>query len=215
MTRPLRIGIGGPVGCGKTTLILRLCEALRNEFSIAVVTNDIYTQADALMLANARALPADRILGVATGTCPHTAVRDDTSANLDAIQNLEQRFPDLDSVFVESGGDNLAAAFSPELVDAWIALLDVAGGDDVPGKGGPGTAISDVLVINKTDLAPYVGASLERMEDDATSARQGKPLLFTNLRNREGVDKVVLWVTEYLAKPRDAAAVDGRITPTV
>jgi urease accessory protein len=214
MTRALRIGVGGPVGCGKTTLILRLCESMRNDFDIAVVTNDIYTQADSFALTEAGALPADRIVGVATGTCPHTAVRDDTSANLDAIQRFEQRFADLDLLFVESGGDNLAAAFSPELVDAWIAMLDVAGGDDVPGKGGPGIVASNLLIINKTDLAPFVGASLERMKIDAQSARKDKPLLFCNLRNAEGVDKIVLWLTEHLAEPRDPATIDGRITPS-
>jgi urease accessory protein len=194
MSEPVRIGVGGPVGSGKTALIERLCRRMAGEFSIAVVTNDIYTKEDAEFLIRAGVLPKDRIIGVETGGCPHTAIREDTSINQEAIQRLIERFPGLDLIFVESGGDNLAAGFSPELVDAFIYVIDVAGGDKIPRKGGPGITRSDLLVINKIDLAPYVGASLEVMDRDARRMRENKPFLFTNLITGEGVDKIIEWI---------------------
>ena len=188
------IGVGGPVGSGKTALLDGLCKSMRDRYSIAVVTNDIYTYEDAEYLMRSGALPLDRIRGVQTGGCPHTAIREDTSINHEAIEDTIARFPDLQIVFLESGGDNLAASFSPELVDCSIYVVDVAGGDKVPRKGGPGVTRSDLLVINKIDLAPYVGADLDVMEHDATASRHGKPIVFTNLKTGEGLDRVVAWI---------------------
>jgi urease accessory protein len=186
-----RIGIAGPVGSGKTALLDALCKAMRTVSQIAVVTNDIYTQEDAQFLVRSQALESDRILGVETGGCPHTAIREDASINLAAIGQLEQRFTDLDLVFLESGGDNLAATFSPELVDLTIYVIDVAAGDKIPRKGGPGITKSDLLVINKIDLAPMVGADLGVMERDAKKMRGDKPFVFTNLKTREGLQAVI------------------------
>ncbi len=186
-----RIGVAGPVGSGKTALVEVLCKAMRDRYHLAVVTNDIYTQEDAQFLVRSQALERDHIVGVETGGCPHTAIREDASMNLAAIEDLEQRFFDLDLVFVESGGDNLAATFSPELVDLTIYVIDVAGGDKIPRKGGPGITKSDLLVINKIDLAPYVGASLEIMERDAKKMRGNKPFVFTNLKTGQGVTTVI------------------------
>ena len=193
---PLRVGIGGPVGSGKTALTLSLCRALRDRLQIAVVTNDIYTEEDAQFLVRHEALAPERIIGVETGGCPHTAIREDASINLEAVERLARRFPDLDVVFVESGGDNLAATFSPELSDYTIYVIDVAAGDKIPRKGGPGITRSDLLVINKIDLAPYVGASLDVMERDARRMRAERPFVFTNLKSGEGLDAVVQRVAE-------------------
>jgi len=190
----LRVGVAGPVGSGKTALVDALCKRMRERFNIAVVTNDIYTKEDAQFLMRSGALPTERIVGVETGGCPHTAIREDASLNLQAIDDLMQKFPRLDMVLVESGGDNLAATFSPELADITIYVIDVAGGDKIPRKGGPGITKSDLLVINKIDLAPYVGASLEVMERDARIQRGAKPFLFTNIRQGVGVDDVVAFV---------------------
>ena len=189
-----RVGIAGPVGSGKTALLDALCKAMRVSKQIAVVTNDIYTQEDAQFLVRSQALESDRILGVETGGCPHTAIREDASMNLAAIEQLEQRFTDLDLVFLESGGDNLAATFSPELVDLTIYVIDVAAGDKIPRKGGPGITKSDLLVINKIDLAPQVGANLGVMERDAKKMRGDKPFVFTNLKTKEGLNAVVDFV---------------------
>ena len=194
MSEPLRVGIGGPVGAGKTTLVEQLCRKLSNEYEVAVVTNDIYTQEDAEILWRAQALPEDRIVGVETGGCPHTAIREDASMNLAAIDALNLRFPELEVVIVESGGDNLSATFSPELVDLTIYVIDVAAGEKVPRKGGPGITRSDLLIINKTDLAPYVGASLDVMESDTRRMREDSPFVFTNLKTGEGLDTVVDFV---------------------
>ena len=191
---PLKIGIGGPVGSGKTALIERLCRSMRGRYQIGVVTNDIYTREDAEFLTRCGALDPERILGVETGGCPHTAIREDASHNLDAIRELLRRFPDLDLIFVESGGDNLASSFSPELVDSTVFVIDVAAGDKIPRKGGPGILRSDLLVINKIDLAPHVGADLGVMERDARRMRGGMPFLFTNLISLEGLDRVVDWI---------------------
>jgi urease accessory protein len=191
-----RIGIAGPVGSGKTALLDALCKSLREEYQIAVVTNDIYTQEDAQFLVRSQALSSDRILGVETGGCPHTAIREDASINLTAIEELEHRFANLDLVFLESGGDNLAATFSPELVDLTIYVIDVAAGDKIPRKGGPGITKSDLLVINKIDLAPLVGADLEVMERDAKKMRGSKPFVFTNLKTKEGLDFVVNFIQQ-------------------
>ena len=188
---PLRVGIGGPVGSGKTALTLWLCRTMRERWQVAVVTNDIYTEEDAQFLVRNEALAPERILGVETGGCPHTAIREDASINLEAVDRLARRFPDLDVVFVESGGDNLAATFSPELSDFTIYVIDVAAGDKIPRKGGPGITKSDLLVINKVDLAPYVGASLEVMDRDARRMRSDRPFLFTNLRTGDGVPEIV------------------------
>lgn len=193
---PIRIGIGGPVGSGKTALVEKLCFALRDRLSLAVVTNDIYTREDAEFLVRAQALTPDRILGVETGGCPHTAIREDASLNVDAIAELEARFHPLDLILVESGGDNLAATFSPELVDSCIYVIDVAEGDKIPRKGGPGITRSDLLVINKIDLAPYVGADLEVMARDAKRMRGDKPFLFTNLRTGEGLNAILTWLED-------------------
>ena len=191
---PLRVGVGGPVGSGKTALLDALCKRMRGDYGIAVVTNDIYTQEDAQFLIRSEALPADRIIGVETGGCPHTAIREDASMNLAAIEDLQQRFGELDLIFVESGGDNLSATFSPELADLTIYVIDVAEGEKIPRKGGPGITRSDLLVINKIDLAPHVGASLEVMEADTRRMRGDRPFVFTNLRRGDGVDEVVRFV---------------------
>jgi urease accessory protein len=188
---PLRIGVGGPVGSGKTALLDALCKALRDRYQVAVVTNDIYTREDAEFLIRSQALPAERIVGVETGGCPHTAIREDASMNLAAVEDLQIRFPDLDLVFIESGGDNLAATFSPELADLTIYVIDVAEGEKIPRKGGPGITRSDLLVINKIDLAPYVGASLEVMERDSERMRGERPFVFTNLRTGQGLERIL------------------------
>jgi len=191
---PLRVGVAGPVGSGKTALVDALCKTLRDRYQMAVVTNDIYTREDAEFLLRSGALAADRIVGVETGGCPHTAIREDASINVDAIERLIGRFPALDLILVESGGDNLAATFSPELVDLTLYVIDVAAGDKIPRKGGPGITKSDLLVINKTDLAPHVGASLEVMDRDARKMRGDRPFVFTNLKKRDGLDQVVAFV---------------------
>ncbi|WP_016952879.1 urease accessory protein UreG [Anabaena sp. PCC 7108] len=193
-----RVGVAGPVGSGKTALVDALCKALRAQYNLAVVTNDIYTQEDAQFLVRSQALESDRILGVETGGCPHTAIREDASMNLAAIEQLEEKFTDLDLVFLESGGDNLAATFSPELVDLTIYVIDVAAGDKIPRKGGPGITKSDLLVINKTDLAPYVGADLGVMERDAKKMRDAKPFIFTNLKTQAGLADVIEFVTTHI-----------------
>ncbi|MFN5891619.1 MAG: urease accessory protein UreG [Dolichospermum sp.] len=190
----LRVGVAGPVGSGKTALVDALCKNLREKYQLAVVTNDIYTQEDAQFLVRSQALESDRILGVETGGCPHTAIREDASMNLAAIEQLEEKFTNLDLVFLESGGDNLAATFSPELVDLTIYVIDVAAGDKIPRKGGPGITKSDLLVINKTDLAPYVGADLNVMELDAKKMRGDKPFVFTNLKTQTGLRDVIQFV---------------------
>jgi len=190
----VRIGIAGPVGSGKTALAEKLAARLSREYSIAVVTNDIYTKEDAEYLVRSGVLPPERIVGVETGGCPHTAIREDASMNLEAIRRLQERFPDLEIILVESGGDNLAAVFSPELVDAYIYVIDVAEGDKIPRKGGPGITRSDLLLINKIDLAPYVGADLSVMDRDTKRMRGERPYLFTNLRAGEGVEDVVRWI---------------------
>jgi urease accessory protein len=195
-SQPLRIGIGGPVGSGKTALTLALCRALRVRRRLGVVTNDIYTAEDAQFLVRHDALAPERIIGVETGGCPHTAIREDASINLEAIDRLTERFPDLDIVFVESGGDNLAATFSPELSDLTIYVIDVAAGDKIPRKGGPGITRSDLLVINKIDLAPYVGASLEVMDRDARKMRGARPFVFTNLKSGEGLAAVIDFIEQ-------------------
>jgi urease accessory protein len=192
---PLRIGVGGPVGSGKTALMDALCKRLRETCNIAAITNDIYTKEDAEFLTRSGALAPDRILGVETGGCPHTAIREDASINLAAVAELRARFPDLDVVLIESGGDNLAATFSPELADLTIYVIDVAAGDKIPRKGGPGITRSDLLVINKIDLAPMVGASLEVMDRDARRMRGTRPFVFTNMRSHEGLDTVVEFIS--------------------
>ena len=194
----LRVGIAGPVGSGKTALVDALCKAMRDRYSIAVVTNDIYTQEDARFLIRSQALERDRILGVETGGCPHTAIREDASINLVAIEQLEQRFADLNLMFVESGGDNLAATFSPELVDLAIYVIDVAAGDKIPRKGGPGITKSDLLVINKIDLASRVGADLSIMERDAEKMRGDKPFVFTNLKTKQGLHSIIEFIHRHI-----------------
>ncbi|MGR3837157.1 MAG: urease accessory protein UreG [Cognatishimia sp.] len=191
MNGPLRVGIGGPVGAGKTTLTARLSEALKSQFSIGVITNDIYTQEDAEALMRMQILPQDRIIGVETGGCPHTAIREDASINLAAVAEMQNRHSDLEIVLIESGGDNLSATFSPELVDVTIYVIDVAAGEEIPRKGGPALTRSDILVINKTDLAPYVGASLDVMDRDAKKSRADRPYVFTNLKRGEGVSEIL------------------------
>jgi urease accessory protein len=194
--QPLRIGIGGPVGSGKTALLDLLCKAMRDTYQIAVVTNDIYTQEDAMFLTASNALAADRIIGVETGGCPHTAIREDASMNLAAIEDLSQKFNNLDIIFVESGGDNLSATFSPELADLTIYVIDVAEGEKIPRKGGPGITRSDLLIINKIDLAPYVGASLEIMESDTKRMRGEKKFVFTNLKKSIGLEKIINFIVK-------------------
>ncbi|QQZ29381.1 urease accessory protein UreG [Thiothrix subterranea] len=191
MSNPLRVGVGGPVGSGKTALLDALCKAMRDTYDIAVVTNDIYTQEDAQFLMRSEALPVERIVGVETGGCPHTAIREDASMNLAAVEDLQIRFPDLDLIFIESGGDNLSATFSPELADLTIYVIDVAEGEKIPRKGGPGITRSDLLVINKIDLAPYVGASLEVMESDSKRMRGERPFVFTNLKEKLGLQTII------------------------
>src|SRR5579885_657321 len=193
---PLRIGIGGPVGSGKTALMDALCKALRDDYEIAAITNDIYTKWDAEFLTRSGALPPDRIAGVETGGCPHTAIREDASMNLAAIAAMRARFPGLELVLIESGGDNLAATFSPELADLTIYVIDVAAGDKIPSKGGPGITRSDLLVINKVDLAPHVGASLTKMQNDAKRMRGARPFVMTNLRQGEGLEAIVRFIEQ-------------------
>ena len=188
---PVRIGVGGPVGSGKTALLEALCKVMRDSYDIAVVTNDIYTREDQEILIRAEALPADRIIGVETGGCPHTAIREDASMNLAAVADLQEKFPDLDAVFIESGGDNLSATFSPELADLMIYVIDVSEGEKIPRKGGPGITKSDLLVINKIDLAPYVGASLEVMEADTRRMRGERPYVMSNLKEGQGLQQVI------------------------
>ena len=190
----VKIGVGGPVGSGKTALIERLTRKMSEQYSICVVTNDIYTKEDAEFLIKNSSLPPERIVGVETGGCPHTAIREDCSMNLEAVEELAERFPDVRIIFIESGGDNLSATFSPDLADATIYVIDVAQGEKIPRKGGPGVTRSDLLVINKTDLAPLVGASLEVMARDSERMRNGRPFMFTNLMSLEGVDRVIEWI---------------------
>lgn len=196
--KPLKIGIGGPVGSGKTALIEKLCKRMRDTYELAAITNDIFTREDAEILTRLEALPQERILGVETGGCPHTAIREDISANLEAVEQITAEFTTLDILFLESGGDNLAAFFSPELVDAAIYVIDVAGGDKIPRKGGPGITRSDLLIINKIDLAEYVGADLSVMERDTKQMRGEKPAVFTNLRKSEGLEDVISWIQREL-----------------
>jgi len=193
----IKIGVAGPVGSGKTALIERLSRSMSKDYSLAVITNDIYTKEDAEFLTHNSLLPAERIIGVETGGCPHTAIREDASMNLEAVEEMANRFPDVDIIFIESGGDNLSATFSPDLADVTIFVIDVAEGDKIPRKGGPGITRSDLLVINKIDLAPYVNASLEVMEHDARKMRKGNPFVFTNLMSLEGLDSVIGWIKKY------------------
>ncbi len=204
---PLRVGIGGPVGSGKTALCEMLCKKMRDAYEMAVITNDIYTKEDMEILLRADALPSERLMGVETGGCPHTAIREDASINLEAIARMSADFPELDLILVESGGDNLAATFSPELSDLTIYVIDVAGGEKIPRKGGPGITRSDLLIINKTDLAPHVGANLEVMASDAKKMRGDRPFVFTNLRKGDGVDEVIAFIrTQGLLDQGKAAA---------
>ncbi|CAG2149640.1 Urease accessory protein UreG [compost metagenome] len=191
---PLRVGVGGPVGSGKTTLLEMLCKAMRDRYDLVAITNDIYTKEDQRLLTISGALPAERIMGVETGGCPHTAIREDASINLEAVDRMLAKFPDADIVFIESGGDNLAATFSPELSDLTIYVIDVAGGEKIPRKGGPGITKSDLLVINKTDLAPYVGASLEIMEADARKMRGERPFVMGSVKAGQGLDQVIAFI---------------------
>jgi urease accessory protein len=193
---PLRVGIGGPVGAGKTTLTEKLCKAMRGQYSLAVITNDIYTREDALILSRLQALSEDRIMGVETGGCPHTAIREDASLNLSAAREMSARFPDLDVIFIESGGDNLAATFSPDLADITLYVISVCQGEKIPRKGGPAITRSDLLIINKTDLAPHVGADLEIMRQDASRQRGARPFVFTDLSRQRGLDDVVSFIAE-------------------
>ena len=194
---PLRVGIGGPVGAGKTTLTEMLCKAMRDRYSVAVVTNDIFTKEDELILNRVQALPEDRIIGVETGGCPHTAIREDASINLSAIAEMRRRFPDLDVVFIESGGDNLAATFSPDLADITLYVIDVAAGEKIPRKGGPGITRSDLLIINKMDLAPHVGANLDVMRSDTEKQRGSRPFVFTDMRRRVGLEQIIDFVETF------------------
>lgn len=196
MANPLRVGVGGPVGSGKTALLDALCKAMRDDYEIAVVTNDIYTKEDAQFLMRSEALPVERIVGVETGGCPHTAIREDASMNLAAVEDLQVRFPELDVIFIESGGDNLSATFSPELADLTIYVIDVAEGEKIPRKGGPGITRSDLLVINKIDLAPYVGASLAVMESDSKRMRGERPFVFSNLKEQQGLQTIINFIVE-------------------
>jgi urease accessory protein len=202
---PLRVGVGGPVGSGKTALVEALCKRLRDNYDIYVITNDIYTKEDQLILTRAQALPAERIMGVETGGCPHTAIREDASMNLAAVAEMSRKFPHAELCFIESGGDNLAATFSPELADLTIYVIDVAAGEKIPRKGGPGIARSDLLVINKIDLAPLVGANLKIMEADALRMRAKRPFIFTNLKSGEGVDQIASFIIERGGLARSAA----------
>jgi urease accessory protein len=204
-TCPLRVGIGGPVGSGKTALVEALCKRLRDDYDIYVITNDIYTKEDQLILTRAEALPAERIMGVETGGCPHTAIREDASMNLAAIEDMSRKFPHAELCFIESGGDNLAATFSPELADLTIYVIDVAEGEKIPRKGGPGITRSDLLVINKIDLAPLVGANLDVMKEDAQKMRVNRPFIFTNLRSGEGADQIADFIIEQGGLTRSAA----------
>ena len=198
MTRNyIKIGIAGPVGSGKTALIERLTSKLSTKYSLGVITNDIYTQEDAEFLTKNSLLPKDRIIGVETGGCPHTAIREDASMNLEAVEELAERFPDIEIIFIESGGDNLSATFSPDLADVTLFVIDVAEGDKIPRKGGPGITRSDLLVINKIDLAPYVNADLNVMERDSKKMRQGKPFVFTNLMKDKGLENIIGWIKKY------------------
>lgn len=197
MRNYIKIGVAGPVGAGKTALIERLTRKMANDYSVAVITNDIYTKEDAEFLTKNSRLPAERIMGVETGGCPHTAIREDASMNLEAVDEMVARFPDIEIVFIESGGDNLSATFSPDLADVTLFVIDVAQGEKIPRKGGPGITRSDLLVINKTDLAPHVGASLEVMQRDASRMRQGQPFIFTNLMTQENLDGVIGWIEKY------------------
>jgi urease accessory protein len=194
---PLRVGIGGPVGSGKTTLTEKLCKAMRDKYSVAAITNDIYTKEDALILNRLQALPEDRIMGVETGGCPHTAIREDASINLAAIDEMNKRFPDLDVIFIESGGDNLAATFSPELADITLYVISVCQGEKIPRKGGPAITKSDLLIINKSDLAPHVMADLSIMESDTQKARAGRPYVFTDLLRQKGVSDIVSFLEKH------------------
>jgi urease accessory protein len=198
MNKPIRIGIGGPVGSGKTALVDALCKTMREQYRLAVITNDIFTREDMEFLVRSEALPPDRIIGVQTGGCPHTAIREDASLNFDALDEMTARHPGLDIVFLESGGDNLAASFSPELVDASIYVIDVSGGDKIPRKGGPGVTRSGLLVINKIDLAPHVGADLGVMARDAKTMRGERPFVFTNLKTGDGLQDVASWIRREL-----------------
>jgi urease accessory protein len=210
-TQPLRVGIGGPVGSGKTALTLALCKAMRDKYEVAAVTNDIYTQEDAQFLVRNEALPPERIIGVETGGCPHTAIREDASINLEAVNRLARTFGNLDVVFVESGGDNLAATFSPELSDLTLYVIDVAAGDKIPRKGGPGIMKSDLLIINKIDLAPYVGASLEVMDRDARKMRGERPFQFSNLKTGQGLEEIVRFIeTQGMLKPKSAGSLENQ-----
>ncbi|MFT4727609.1 MAG: urease accessory protein [Granulosicoccus sp.] len=206
---PLRVGLGGPVGTGKTSLLNALCKHMRSDYSIAVVTNDIYTREDADFLVRSQALPSDRIIGVETGGCPHTAIREDASMNLAAIDQLQERFSDLDIVFIESGGDNLAATFSPELADLTLYIIDVAQGEEIPRKGGPGITRSDLLVINKTDLAPYVEVSLDVMRSDTARMRAGKPYVFASIKHGDGLEVISQFIIRegMLSTPSDLKSI--------
>lgn len=207
MRNYIKIGVAGPVGAGKTALIERLTRKIAGEYSVAVITNDIYTREDAEFLTRNSLLPPERIMGVETGGCPHTAIREDASMNLEAVEEMAQRFPDVEIIFIESGGDNLSATFSPDLADVTIFVIDVAQDEKIPRKGGPGITRSDLLVINKTDLAPHVGASLEVMEHDARRMRGGQPFVFTNLMKDENLDSVIGWIQKYaLLENRDEPA---------